>query len=165
MRVLPLLLLCALYAPAHAQSMTPRIGFGLSGTMTTDSDNPFGLGIHVRGSLPVNPDLSFAAGAGFTGFVLGGREDASYYATPHLVAIITLNSLNPRSPYVVFGGGGYLPVGGKEENRDGGPLLQGGMGWATSLQQTSIYLEVTPSLVIGKNASRIVMPVKVGVVL
>ena len=149
---------------AHAQALNPRIGFGLTSTVTTDFDNPVGLGLLVRGSLPVNPDLSFAAGAGITGFVLGGRDDASYYVTPQVLAIITLSSTTPRSPYVLFGLGGYLPVG-TNKNEDGGPTLHIGMGWAASLQHTSVYFEVAPSLTIAKDNSRLILPIKAGVVI
>ncbi len=159
-----LLLLCTC-VPAHAQQLSPRIGFGLTTTVTTDFANPIGLGLHVRGSLPVNPDLSFATGIGVTGFVFSGRDDAAYYVTPQVLAIVTLNAMNARAPYVLLGLGGYLPVGGGSDEKDGGPAIHGGLGWAARLQETSVYLEVTPALVVGKDASKLILPLKVGVVM
>jgi len=162
-----LVLLTFVWVPAasSAQSLRPRIGFGLTTTVTTDSENPVGLGVHVRGSLPVNPDLSFGVDAGIAGFVFGGREEASYYATPQVLAIVTLNSAQFRSPYVLFGLGGYLPLGGKTEQSASGPSITLGIGWAVSLQQTSVYFELKPSLVIAKDSAKLNLPLNIGVVL
>ena len=89
-----------------------------------------------------------------------------YYITPQALAIVTLNALNPRSPYALLGVGGYLAVSAPEnEQTESGPTLSAGMGWAISLQQASVYVEVTPSLVIAPKTSHLIMPLKLGIVL
>ncbi len=161
-----LLLASSLSSPAHGQQHPQRIGFGLTTTVTTDFAEPVGLGLHVRWAYPVNSDLSFAAHGGFAGFVLGGRDNAKWYATPQALAILTLQAGNPGSPYVMLGVGGYLDLGGSNDaSEEGGPTLSGGIGWAYQLRNTSVYVEIAPALVIGREASRVILPLRVGVMM
>ena len=170
MRSTPLLALIALasalapHSEADAQPLKPRIGFGFNSTLTT-GDNLFGVGIHTRVAIPVNADLSIGAGGGLTGFVLSGRDEATYFLEPQIVAIVTINAGNPRSPYVLAGIGGYFPVGSKNTPDEGGPTLHGGLGWAIGLQSTAIYIEVNPALVIAKSSAELLLPVRFGIVL
>ena len=168
-RVILIGCLIVLLAPdSQAQSSSSRFGFGFTPTLTTDSKRPVGLGLHGRISFPVTTDFSIAAGAGLTGFILQGRDDAGYFVTPQILGIVTLDAQNYRSPYVLFGLGGYFSIFSdtEEEEEISGPTVVGGMGWAFSLSsQTSVYLEVLPSLVIGSENTYIILPLNIGVVL
>ena len=168
--LIALVLLAVPTAEAQVEGTEParpamRFGFGFTATMTTDFANPVGPGLHARLAIPVNQDLSFAAGGSIAGFVLGGREEAVYYAAPQVLAIVTLNATLPRSPYVLFGLGGHLPFYGPENNSQSGPVLTGGIGWALVLQQSSVYFEVLPGLVVARKAAKLTLPINIGVIL
>ncbi len=161
------LLLCLFAAPALAQGgLNPRFGVGFDALLSVASgevlDDGFGLGVRGRASFPVNADFSFAVGAGFAGFLLGGRDDATYLFNPQVSGVLTL----PRSPrwarYLIGGFGGYFPLG--DSMKEGGPSLHLGLGWAQPLNETSLYVEINPSIVIGETRTAIIIPARVGVI-
>ncbi len=147
---------------AAAQELRPRFGLGANATLAT-TDGVLGLGLRGRISAPVNPDLSFAIDLGFTGFVLRGRDDATYVFDPQVSAIVTLDARGNRSPYIIGGIGAYVPF---EEGADddGGPTLHGGFGWVQTLQSTTLFYEVDPALIIGKSSVDLVLPFRIGII-
>lgn len=162
------LLLCLFAAPASAQSggLNPRFGVGFDALLSAFGgnvlDDGFGLGVRGRASFPINADFSVAVGGGFAGFLLGGRDDATYLFNPQVSGILTL----PRSPnwarYLIGGVGGYFPLG--DSNSEGGPALHLGLGWVRPLQETSLYVEIDPALIIGETRTALVLPARVGVI-
>ena len=169
-RRLPLLVLAtflvadSMLSAAHqatAQELRPRFGLGFNATLAT-TNGVLGLGLRGRISAPVNPDLSFAIDLGLTGFVLRGRDDATYVFDPQVSAIVTLNAQGNRSPYIIGGIGAYVPFGDSADN-DGGPTLHGGFGWVQTLQSTTLFYEINPALIIGKSAVDLVLPFRIGV--
>ena len=162
------LLACLFAAPASAQQggLNPRFGAGFDALLSLASgdvlDDGFGLGIRGRASFPINADFSVAVGAGFAGFLLGGRDDANYLFNPQVSGIVTL----PRSPnwarYLIGGFGGYFPLG--DSQAEGGPALHLGLGWVRPLQETSLYVEIDPALVIGESRTALIVPARVGVI-
>ncbi|CAN5597233.1 hypothetical protein BH23BAC4_BH23BAC4_11190 [soil metagenome] len=171
---LPVFLLAALLtaltiptADAQRAPIDPRfgVGFDLIGGFPGQNLVPSGLGVGVRGrvSIPFNADVSFAADAGLAGFVLGGRESATYLFNPQVSAIITLPRGRTAARYLLGGVGGYLPLG-TSGAASGGPALHAGLGWAFPLQETSVYVEVNPALVIGGSESTVVLPVRAGII-
>lgn len=162
------LVACLFAAPVSAQSggLNPRFGVGFDGLLSIFGgdvlDDGLGLGVRGRASFPVNADFSVAVGAGFAGFLLGGRDDANYLFNPQVSGIITL----PRSPqwarYLIGGFGGYFPLG--DSNAEGGPALHLGLGWVRPLQETSLYVEIDPALVIGESRTALIVPARVGVI-
>ncbi|HMB90093.1 MAG TPA: hypothetical protein VKP65_04550, partial [Rhodothermales bacterium] len=90
---------------AMAQAAT-RFGIGFNGLISTTDG--LGLGIRSRISAPVNADLSFAADLGLTGFILQGRDDASYVFDPQVSAIVTLPGRRDKMPYILGGVGAYV---------------------------------------------------------
>lgn len=133
--------------------------------MLTTGDRLMALGFNLRSAFPYNADLSFAIDLGASGFVLSGREGAAYYVNPLGSAIITLYPSNPRSPYVMAGFGGHIPVGNAREAGDGGPTVHAGVGWVVGLQATSLYIEINPALLIAKDYVDLLIPIRLGVVL
>ncbi len=160
-------LMMLILASAQAQPWSLRSGFGFTTLLTTSTENPIGLGVHVRGSFPINADLSFGVDLDLISFLFEGYESGELYLAPHAMAIVTLNATNPRSPYVIFGPGIYMPLlpFPFADTALSGPSLTGGVGWAARLQQVSVYFEVTPSLIIGAKSVQLATPLKVGVVM
>lgn len=162
------LLLCLSAASASAQSggLNPRFGVGFDALLSVLGgdvlDDGFGLGVRGRASFPINADFSVAVGAGFAGFLLGGRDDAAYLFNPQVSGILTL----PRSPnwarYLIGGFGGYVPLG--DSDSEGGPALHLGLGWVRPLQETSLYVEIDPALIIGETRAALVIPARIGVI-
>ncbi len=166
---LVLLAALALFAAPAALSqgtVDPRFGAGFDALLSVASgnvlDDGFGLGVRGRASFPINADFSVAVGAGFAGFLLGGRDDATYLFNPQVSGVLTL----PRSPrwarYLIGGVGGYFPLGSSP--KDGGPALHLGLGWVRPLSETSLYVEIDPALVIGETRTALVLPARVGVI-
>lgn len=164
------LLFVALAAPALAQpSYTPRIGVGFETVLAPPGQEivPEGLGVGVRGrvSVPINRDLSVAGSAGFAGFVLGGRDDANYLFNPELSVILTLAG-RESVRYLLGGFGGFIPLGDGDgfDEPEGGPALHLGLGWAFPLNETSLFVELDPSLIVGSEETTVVLPLRVGVI-
>jgi hypothetical protein len=156
--------LFAVSAEGFAQNRSPHVGFGLDLTMGPP-DNPatgsaVGLGFRGRVSYPVSYDVSLAAGAGISGGFHKGWEDAPITLTPQASVIVTVPN-EPWAPYFLAGFGGYVPL---RSIARGGPSVHGGIGWARLLTDASIYVEVNPQLVISETASRIVLPLRAGVI-
>ena len=153
-------------APAFGQGLQPRFGAGFDALLTVASgdvlDGGLGLGVRGRASFPVNADFSVALGAGLAGFLFSGRDDATYLFNPQISGIVTL----PRSPewarYLIGGIGGYFPIGNSDA--EGGPSLHFGMGWARPLNESSLYIEIDPALVIGESRTALVAAARVGVI-
>jgi hypothetical protein len=162
--------LAALRPPAaHAQRYQPRFGTGFEALLALPEQDivPEGLGLGIRGrvSVPVNLDLSVAADVGFSGFVLGGQDDATYVFNPQLGIILSF-SRRESVRYLLGGFGGFIPLGEGDgfDEPSGGPALHLGLGWAFPLNETSLFLEVNPSLIVGSEEATVVLPARVGVI-
>lgn len=159
-----LFLLLSVVSDLEAQSLQPRLGFGLSIVGGT-TEKAVGLGVDVRGAWVINQDLSVGVSANFVNHVLDGREGAAYFFHPNAAAIITLNSADARSPYLILGLGGNIPLGGTANSDESGPSIHAGLGWAFALQSTSLYLEITPIMTVVQSAVEFQLPVRFGVIL
>lgn len=165
-RVAFLLLFSLLFAAgAQAQDevedLNPRFGLSLNGLLSTEDG--FGLGIRGRASSPVNADFSAAVDLGVTGFILGGREDATYIFDPQVSGIINLPASENRLPYILAGIGAHLPISNVDASVSG-PTLHGGIGWVHALTDTSLFYEVNPALVIGENSIDLLVPFRIGLI-
>lgn len=153
-------------APTSAQSLAPRFGAGFDALLSVASgdvlESGLGLGVRGRASFPVNADFSVALGAGFAGFILGGRDDASYLFNPQVSGIVTLPRTENWARYLIGGFGGYFPLG--DSQAEGGPALHLGLGWARPLNESSLYVEIDPALVIGESRTALVAAARVGVI-
>jgi hypothetical protein len=135
------------------------IGFGFSPTLS--STDGLGLGFHLRASKPVNDDLSFTLGTGFSAFVLEGRDNASYVLTPQASVIVTLPGSSSKAPYFLTGIGGMVPL---SDDTDGGPTFHFGLGWVQQLSDTVLFYELDPALVIGASKVTVAIPFRIGVI-
>ena len=174
-RLLLLLLVVALAAPASAQrrpsSRTaalapPRVGVGFDvwGAPAGQNLIPEGVavGLRTRVALPINADLSGAASVGLGAHLWEGSDNARWVANPQTSLIVTLPSRRGRSlTYVLGGFGAYLPL----DNRGGGaPTLHVGVGTAVPLNDTSFFVELNPSLLIGRQETTGVVAARAGII-
>lgn len=157
-----LLLKFLLPMDVHAQAM-PRFGLGFNALgSTTDG---FGIGVTGRASAPLNADLSLGLDLGATGFVLGGRRDATWVFEPQASAIITLPPRGDRAMYYLAGLGAYLPLSSDPEaDAKAGPTIHAGVGWVQTLRETTIFYEVDPALIIAENKVDLAFPFRVGII-
>ncbi len=148
----------AVFGVSAASAQTaPRYGLGFN-VLATTSDG-IGLGIHGRAAIPVNSNLSIGGDVGVTGFIFGGRDDASYAFDPQVSLIITLPGTD-RATYVMGGVGAYIPTSDSE----GGPTLHFGIGRAQLIGETSVYYELDPAIVIEKSEIQFNLPLRFGII-
>lgn len=157
-----LLLALGTFGPAQAQT-DPRFGVGLQMMGTTVDDN-IGPGLRFRSSVPLTQDVSLGIGAGLTGYVFQGRDDASYAFDPQASLVVTLPGPGTQRLYVLGGGGAYVPFGDLETDVTGGPTLHFGIGKVWLLNQSSFFLEFDPALFIGEKETNVILPLRVGVI-
>ncbi len=155
-------LLGGLAAPAQAQSDQSRFGLGLQ-LLGSTAGNNVGPGVHFRASTPLNPDVSLAVGSGLTGFIFGGRDDAAFALDPQVSAIVSFSTANAQSTYVIGGAGAYVPFG--DTDTDSGPTFSIGAGRAWLLEESSLFFEFSPGLLVGEESTTLVVPIRVGVIL
>lgn len=167
MRLLLALLLVLLVAPgALAQrygAVEPRfgVGFDLASAVLDQDVVPDGPSIGLRGrvALPVNADVSVAASLGVGAHLFEGADEARYVLNPQASVIVTLPSRH-SARYVLGGFGGFIPL----DEGGGGPTLHAGYGWAIPLTETSLFVEINPSLVIGEREAAPVIAARAGVI-
>ena len=157
------LLMLLVPARSQAQDASPRFGVGLSALLSWTGEVNFGPGIRFRAATPVNQDLSLAADLGAAGFVLGGRDDASYVFNPQVSAIITLPQPGNTAPYLLFGFGTYLSSNDAPDLTEG-PFMHAGYGWVQQLNETTLFFEINPGLIIGSESVGLMLPVRGGVI-
>lgn len=147
--------------PAQAQEERPRFGVGVQVMGSTVDDN-VGPGVRFRSSVPLTQDVSLGLGAGFTGYIFEGRDDASYAFDPQASLIVTLPGRNRQRLYVLGGAGAYVPFG--ETGAESGPTIHLGLGKVWLLNESSFFFEFDPALFIGKEETRAIMPIRLGVI-
>lgn len=155
-----LALLLGLASPVQAQQQ-PRFGVGLQMIGST-VDNNIGPGLRFRTSVPINQDISLGIGAGLNGFIFEGRDEAAYSFDPQGSLVVTLPGSGRQRLYVFGGGGAYVPFG--ETGAESGPTLHLGAGKVWLLDESSFFVEFDPALFIGKEATDIVLPLRLGVI-
>lgn len=172
-RLLSLVALAAapVAAPAVAQSaaITPRFGAAFNALAVIPDG--FGLGVRGRAAVPVNSDLSLALDVGVNamGVLFGGRNSADWVVDPALSVVINLPNgqvAGRRFSYLLAGVGGYFPTGTDANGNSlkGGPTIHGGIGWVTPLNETSVFYEVDPALIIASDKTHIMLPVRIGLI-
>jgi len=145
---------------ARAQLADARFGLGFNTLLS--ADNGFGMGFRGRLSTPINADLSFALDAGLTGFILGGRDDATWIIDPQASLIVTLPGVE-KAPYLLTGIGGYIDPSDSGDTLTG-PTLHVGVGWVKPLRESVLFYEVAPALIIGADKVAGVIPFRIGVI-
>lgn len=156
-------ILLGLNAPAQGQDLQPRFGLGFNTAISTEDG--VGVGVRLRGSAPVNRDLSFAIDLGLTGFIFEGRDEATYLVDPQISAIVSVpEDRSDRLTYFLGGFGAYLPFDENGTNRNAAPTLHFGIGRVHLLTETSIFYEVNPGLIIGEERVGLLLPIRAGII-
>lgn len=145
---------------AQAQQQ-PRFGIGIQ-LMATTVDNNMGPGVRLRTSAPLNQDISFGLDAGFTGYILSGRDDAAYAFDPQASLIVTIPGTGRERVYVLGGGGAYVPFG--QTTANSGPTVHAGVGKVWLLNESSFFVEFDPALFVGKETTNVIFPLRVGII-
>lgn len=162
--LLPLLLATSA-ASAQATMSPPRFGAAFNALVSLPDDG-LGMGLRGRASIPLNADLSLALDLGASGFILRGSRDATYVVEPQLSLIINLPNArwttDKRFMYMLAGAGAYVPTG--DEDAKGGPTIHGGVGWVMPLNETSVFYEIDPALVIAPDRVGLAIPFRVGLI-
>lgn len=163
-RVLSVLLLLMMFSglaqQAEAQLANSRFGLGFNSLLS--AENGFGMGFKGRLSTPINADLSFAVDAGITGFILGGRDDATWIIDPQASLIVTLPGVE-KAPYLLTGIGGYLDPSDSGDTLTG-PTIHVGVGWVKPLRESVLFYELNPALIIGESKVSAAIPFRIGVI-
>jgi len=167
MRALAFVLVLVLSGTASAQrygNTPPRIGAGFELTSAFYSQDviPDGPALGVRGrvALPINADVSLGASLGVGAHLFGGADDTRFVLSPQTSVIVTLPGGRDAVRYAFGGLGGFLPLSGG----GGGPTIHAGFGWAIPLTETSVFVEVNPSLIVGQEEAVPVLAVRTGVI-
>lgn len=152
--------------PANAQIQTSsRIGGGIhfQGSTALGSAGP---GVHLRASFPMNYELSFAVGTTFTGFVLKGSAESAYSLDTEASLIVTLPNPSRSSTYLLGGVGYHMPIGGgtRYDGVVGGPTFHGGIGKVWQLDQTSVYVELAPTMFFRRDRTDVLLPLRGGII-
>ncbi|MGI9175238.1 MAG: hypothetical protein ACR2GR_07970 [Rhodothermales bacterium] len=161
-----LLAACWVGRPASAQAqdqdlrLNPRFGLGIN---TMLSGQGAGLGLRGRVSAPLNTDLSLALDLGVTGFFLRGRDDASYVFDPQASAIVNVPFVSSRFNYLIVGVGGFV-VFEADGDTSGGPTIHFGLGKATVLNETTLFYEINPAVIIGEQRLGFALPLRIGII-
>lgn len=119
-------------------------------------------GFHFRTTLPVTQDLSLGGGLGIAAFVLEGQSRATYALDPEVSLIVTLPNPSKTATYLLGGAGYHLPFGSR--NLAHGPSFHLGIGKIWVLQDTTLFLEASPSLYVQKEGTGFLLPVRAGVI-
>lgn len=164
--LLSLLLACWMSQPhqsALAQELDTR--FGLAPNLHLSSSDGMGIGLRGRVSAPLTTEFSAAFDLGLSGFIFGGRDQATYVFDPQISGIVTMPGDDERAMYVMAGFGAYVPFGrGVDDDPLRGPLIQMGVGWVHALAETSLFYEVNPGLIIGEDRVGLSLPIRGGII-
>lgn len=154
-------LMLSLSSPTLAQDGQSRFGLGIQALGSTAGGN-VGPGLHFRASTPLNSDVSLAVGSGLTGFVFRGRDDAAFAIDPQVSTIVSFSTARTQDMYVLGGAGAYVPFG--NTNAESGPTFNLGIGRVWPLQESSLYVEFNPGLLVGEDTTHLVFPIRIGVI-
>jgi hypothetical protein len=143
----------------QGQALRGRVSLQMKGSSTQESVAP---GLHLDAQLPVAGGFSVAAGGGFSAFLLRGRTKATYSFDPELTLNITLPSRSLGAT-TIFGGGGYhVPFGYNPEGS--GPTLHLGVGRIWALRESTLFVDLVPTVVVREKTVAVLMPIRAGVV-
>ena len=147
---------------AQPRELQTRFGIGLNTVLSVN--NGMGLGFRGRVSTPVNGDFSLSIGAGFTGFVLRGRDEASFIFDPQLSGIINIPERGGLAQVYLLAGIGAFVSLTQSSGNESGPSIHFGIGRVQELSESSFFYEINPAVVIGETRVEFVLPFRVGII-
>jgi len=157
-----LLVLCLMLSSSRSEAQLIDARFGVGFNTLLSSEDGLGLGFRGRMAIPINADISFAFDAGMNGFVLNGRDDATYVFDPQASLIVTLPGVE-HAAYIMGGMGAYANT----SDSDGalsGPTFHFGIGWIRPLRESVLFYEIDPALVVGSRDVSVAIPFRIGII-
>ena len=154
-----LVLLAGVVVPAQGQ-INVQVGGGIQMVGST-AEGSVGPGPFVRGAFPITRDVSLGVGTAGTGYVLEGGDDASYVLDLEAAAIVTLPSPSKSANYLMGGGGVRVPF---RSDLDAGPAVHLGLGRLWALQESTLFVEVRPTLYVREAEADFVFPLRAGII-
>jgi len=155
-----LLLIGVAGVPARGQ-INPQIGGGAQVAGST-AELTAGPGYFVQGSFPIAQQVSFVAGTAGTGYVLQGGDEATYILDGELSALVTFPSRSKSADYLMAGGGVRIPF--RSESLDIGPTVHVGLGRLWSLRESTLFVELRPTLYVREAHADFALPIRGGVI-
>lgn len=144
---------------ARGQELRGRVSLQLQGSSNQASVAP---GFHLDAQLPITGGLSLVGGAGLSAYLLEGRTRGTYTFDPEMTLKVTLPSRS-KGATTVFGGAGYhIPFGPVVEG--GGPTLHLGAGRIWTLRESTLFVDLVPTVVVRQQSVAVLMPLRAGVV-
>ena len=150
--------LCA--TSSWAQLSNARFGIGFNTLLS--SEDGLGMGFRGRISSAVNADLSLALDLGMSGFILNGRDDATYVFDPQASLIVTMPGVE-RASYLIAGLGAYINTNDKPNALEG-PTIHLGIGWVRALRESVLFYEIDPALIIGSSDGGVAIPFRTPII-
>jgi len=157
--LLALLVGCAV-GPAWGQ-INAQVGGGIQMVGST-AETSVGPGLFVRGAIPLTRDVSVGLGTAGTGYVLEGGAEARYVLDLEATTIVTLPSPSKSANYLMGGGGLRIPF--RSENLDVGPTVHLGLGRLWALQESTLFVELRPTLYVRETEADFVFPLRAGII-
>lgn len=143
----------------RGQALRGRVGLQMHGSSIQKTLGP---GVHLDAQLPIAGGVSIVGRGAFSAFLLNGWKNGTYTFDPELALKVALPSRS-KGATTIFGGGGYhAPFG--EEARGSGPTVHLGMGRVWALRESTLFVELAPTLVIREAETSLLMPLRAGVV-
>jgi len=153
-----LLLLAA--SQAHGQGwFRGRVSLQMEGSTIEKS---FAPGVHLDAKMHVGGQYSIIAGTGVATYVLEGRRSGTYTFDPTLTLHVTRPSRSLGANTFSLGGGYHYSSG----NRGIGwaPSAHLGIGRLWTLRESTLFVDLRPTVVIRKEGSSMRLPLRAGVV-
>lgn len=146
-------------APAWGQ-INPQVGGGIQMVGST-AEESVGPGLFVRGAFPITRDVSLGVGTAGTGYVLEGGDEATYVLDAEAAAIVTLPAPTKSANYLMGGGGVRVPF---RSDLDAGPTVHLGLGRLWALQESTVFVELRPTLYVREAEADFVLPLRAGII-
>ncbi len=154
-----LLLFVLIGEPAQGQALRGRVSLQLKGSTTQASVAP---GFHLDAQLPIVDGFSIVGGGGISAFLLEGRRRGTYTFDPELTLKVTLPSRS-KGATTVFGGAGYHVAFGPNP-KGSGPTVHLGLGRIWTLRESTLFVDLVPTVVVQKETVAVLLPLRAGVV-
>lgn len=154
-----ILIIGGMAAPAWGQ-LNAQVGGGIQMVGST-AEGSVGPGLFVRGAFPITRDVSLGVETAGTGYVLEGGDDASYVLDLEAAAIVALPSPSKGANYLMGGGGVRVPF---RSDLDAGPAVHLGLGRLWALQESTLFVEVRPTLYVREAEADFVFPLRAGII-
>lgn len=154
------LLLFSVTGEAYGQGwFRGRVGLQMEGSTIEKSVAP---GVHFDAKAQVAGRYSIIAGTGFAAYVLEGRRSGTYTFDPTLTLQITRPSRSLVANTFFVGGGAHYSFG--DRGIGWAPSAHLGVGRLWALRESTLFVDLRPTVIIREQGVSLRMPLRAGVV-